>query len=330
VNHKKGKKKGVVRKRLNKKTLMFITLIALLVFFIVYVSINTRIRNAGGYKAAIVDHLSASQPNQTFWQTSKSILNMAGFEVYYYASMAVNVEFYRNLQSHGFKLIIFRVHSAIIEGSDFVCLFTSEPYDDNKARTTYLLDVLNDRLVKAMMYEGAPEYFGITPLFVKDAMKGTFDGAVIIMMGCDGLTHTTMADAFVKKGAKVYISWNGPVSASHTDQVTTQLLQHLITEKNTVKDAVRKTNNEAGADPIYKSVLLFYPDTAEAGNYIIDCYTNKDRNTLDSILSTLTTTCPKRKNGNYFFLFRNFTRMADPLGVISKKVLEHRLVWLIE
>lgn len=59
-----------------------------------------------------------------------------------------------------------------------------------------------------------------------------FKNTVIIAMGCDGLKYTSMAEAFVQKGAKAYISWTGDVSPSHTDQATTHLLQQLITEKN--------------------------------------------------------------------------------------------------
>jgi len=37
----------------------------------------------GSLKAAIVDQLSISQPNETFVETSLAILNTSGFEAYY-------------------------------------------------------------------------------------------------------------------------------------------------------------------------------------------------------------------------------------------------------
>jgi len=66
-------------------------------------------------------------------------------------------------------------------------------------------------------------------------MKGTFQNTTIIMMGCNGLTYPYMAQAFIGKGVKVYISWDLAVSASHTDKATIHLLQRLITEKQTIK-----------------------------------------------------------------------------------------------
>ena len=87
------------------------------------------------------------------------------------------------------------------------------------------------------------------------------------MMGCNGLTYTDMAKAFIEKGAKVYISWNESVLASHTDQATTHIFQHLILEKQSIKQALDNTMKVVGPDPAHKSLLIYYP--IEAGNYTI-------------------------------------------------------------
>jgi len=219
-------------------------------------------------KAAIVDHLSDSYPNQTFVETSKSILRNAGFRVYYYSEAAVDVGFCRKLPSYDFNVIIFRMHSAVYEGSNLLVFFTSESFSDFKARTSYVSDFVSDppRLVRAMMYEGADPYFGITPSFVQ-SMKGEFDDTLIIMMGCNGLdpAHISMAEALINKGAKVCIGWDELVSAFHTDHATACLLQKLFVENKTVKIAVEEVNREVGPDPMYKSKLSWHP--FETGHY---------------------------------------------------------------
>jgi len=223
------------------------------------------------YKAAIVDHLSfrPETTNQTFVQRATAILKAANFSVDYYEGEKVDVEFYRNLPTHGYGLIIFRVHSAAgeIGGEWSLALFTSENYTDKK----YTLEQLDRCLVRVSFILGkGPFYFGISPKFVRSSMNGRFGNTIIIMMGCDGLTplnNTRMADAFIEKGAKVYISWNGDVSTAHTDQATTLLLQHLTLENKTIKMAVEETRNEVGPDPTFKSELLYHPD--EAGNLAI-------------------------------------------------------------
>jgi hypothetical protein len=273
---KKWKRKH--KKKSIKGKIVYVLVASVLIILLLIYFLNTRNQTQTGetkLKAAIVDQLNISYPNQTFWQTAQNILSAEGYKVYYYYATLITVDFYRNLAAHGFDIIILRVHSALAqEQSDILALFTSELYDENKARTNYLWDVLASppRLVKAHASAEEPEFFAITPQFIKD-MPGRFDNSIIIMMGCDGLTYTTMADAFIKKGAKVYISWDGPVSASHTDHATTHLLRYLVTEKQTVRNAVTQTNNNVGADPSYGSKLSWYPSTE--GEYHLSKFTER-------------------------------------------------------
>lgn len=219
-------------------------------------------------KAAIVDHLSLTVPNQTFVETATNTLKQAGFIVDYYPGEEVTVEFYINLPTHKYDIVILRVHSSAHgrAGQEVaVSLFTSERVN----MTKYVYEQQTDQLVEATFSGEEREkgiiYFGITPLFITYSMRGRFSNTVIIMMGCEGLHNPLMAIAFVEKGAKAYISWNGSVLASHTDLATTHLLQHLLIQKQTLEKAVRETMQDVGPDPAYKSELLHYP--LEAGDY---------------------------------------------------------------
>jgi len=226
-------------------------------------------------KAAIVDHLSLTFPNQTFIKTATTALKQAGYSVDYFAGEKVTVELYRNLSACGYKIIILRVHSAIAQdGGPPVCFFTSEPYDQSK----YVWDQFYERLGK-VHYIIADEdqlYFGILPPFLRECMKGKFQNATIIAMGCNGLSHSDMATAFIEKGAKVYISWNAAVSATHTDTATIELLRHLVTEGQTIQQAVNNTMEEVGADPTSGSLLAYYP--LEAGEQTIENFNGKNSN----------------------------------------------------
>jgi len=226
-------------------------------------------------KAAIVDQLSLTLPNKTFIQTTKNILEKAGYAVDYYPSEQVTVEFYRNLPTHDYTLIVLRAHSALrlnlapMDRPDFsvpeqldpsVVFFTSERFDPYK----YLPEVLTDKLLQVAYNLSGPKltwptYFAITSKFIRQDMKGQFQNTTIIMMGCNGLTCTDMARALIQKGAKVYISWDKSISVNHTDQATAYLLKHLITEKQTIGQATDETMKEVGFDPAYKSQLSYYP-----------------------------------------------------------------------
>jgi len=195
-------------------------------------------------KAAIVDHLSLTNPNQTFTEAAATTLTSAGYTVDYYSGEKVTVEFYRNLPSHRYRLIIFRVHT-----TGRGAFFTSEVY----STSLHVWEQLNDQIWRVSYDGNEPFYFGISPSFVKSCMNGGFNETIIVAMGCTTLQFNDMAQAFIEKGAKVYIGWTGSVSASHTDTATVRLLHYLLIDKFTIKNAIRKTMEEVGPDPISKA-----------------------------------------------------------------------------
>jgi hypothetical protein len=217
------------------------------------------------FKAVIVDHLSLTFPNQNFMETVADLLVNAGYTVDYFSGEKVTVEFYRSLPTRGYDIAVLRVHSAVAFGAHEVDLFTSEPYSERK----YVYEQLTDQVSQAIIQMSSVNTFGITSKFVRLSMKGKFNNSVIIMMGCNGLTYTDMAEAFVNKGAKAYIGWNASVTTNRTDTATISLLQHLIVQKETVKRAVENTMKEVGPDPTHNSVLGYYP--VKSGDYVIPC-----------------------------------------------------------
>jgi len=219
-------------------------------------------------RAAIIDQLSLTYPNQTFVETATTILNQAGFTVDYYSGDKVTVEFFRNLATRNYSLLIFRSHSTA-QGA----FFTSEPYDD-----AHLEEQLNRYVWTTAYYRGGPTYFAISPSFITSRAKGTFNGSIIITMGCYGSQlndmELDMAEAFIDRGAKAYIGWSGSVLAERTDLAITHLLQHIFVERLEIKEAVARTMEEIGEDPVYKSTLLALPDelhTIESTQIVETC-----------------------------------------------------------
>ena len=279
--HKKHFKKGVSRGRHFSQAKQHHNLWKIAIYLLAAIAISSavvaisfdffRSSEPEVSKAAIVDQGSlspAAGPNPVFIETATNILEEAGYTVDYYPGEEVTVEFYKNLPTHGYRLIILRVHSSATElqGKEFVespvALFTSEPYSQKK----YVYEQLTSQLVVA--HYPMPEssyYFAILPEFVTANTEGRFQNTIIVMMGCEGLTNTKMAEAFIEKGAKAYISWSQSVSANHTDQATIYLLTHLLTEKQTIEQAVENTMKEVGPDPVYDGLLIYYP--ISSGNY---------------------------------------------------------------
>ena len=210
--------------------------------------------------AAIVDQLSLTQPNPEFVSSARVTLARAGYTVDYIPGEQVTVDLYRTLPERHYDLIILRAHAGITTEVDYasgerskteyVSLFTGEPYNEDK----YPDEQLN-RLGQARYYEGAPPLFGIGPDFVEYSMEGSFDNALIIMMGCDGLRSQRTAQAFLDRGAQAFVSWSKPVSAPQTDSATERLLELLLIERLPAAEAVSQTAAEVGPDPVYKGEL---------------------------------------------------------------------------
>jgi hypothetical protein len=216
-------------------------------------------------KAAIIDHLSISWANPAFVKETAGILKRAGYHVDYYGGEQVTVEFYRNLPTLGYHVIVLRAHTAYIHKYLSLSIFTSEPY----SRQKYVYEQLRNRVASGYIQpyqKGDPQYFVITDKFVRFSMKGSFDDTLVLLMGCTGIKKCA-ATAFLDKGARACVGWDGLVSAGHTDKATLQLLKHLVAEKQTIIDAVTGTMKEVGQEPEYKSTLLFWP--IKAGNYTV-------------------------------------------------------------
>ena len=216
--------------------------------------------------AVIVDQLSVGVPEPPFARSVTDQLEAAGYTVDYYPGEEVTVDFYRQLPTLGYDLILLRAHSGLIQGGERegeAFLFTSEPYNNQK----HTEDLSEQRLLSATYSRDSlsselsdiPRFFGIVPDFIKSSMTGTFDGATIVLMGCNGLTSSTMAAAFVERGAKAIVSWDDLVTGDHTDAATDRLLELLLQGGLPLGEAVAQTAAEVGPDPWYGSELRFYP-----------------------------------------------------------------------
>lgn len=207
--------------------------------------------------AVIVDQLSLTAPNPRFVASATDTLEEAGYSVDYYPGEEVTVDLYRDLQTAGYELIIFRAHSSRLVGEwagnlyAETAFFTSEPYD----RTEYVEEQRGGRLVQVAADVGSPVYFGVGAEFVRSSMRGSFEGSTVIMMGCNGLLADTTAQSFLDRGAVAAITWDKDVSAVHTDAATERLLQLLALQGMTPEQAVAQAAADIGPDPVFGAQL---------------------------------------------------------------------------
>jgi len=210
-------------------------------------------------RAAIIDQLCVLQPNQALLDQLTQELQDYGFAVDIYQGDEITIDFYQSLPGPGYKIIIFRAHSGLLSSKEGVVnktsLFTNEPYSETK----HVKEQLSDQLAMARIDKNHPYVFSIRDKFVTHSMKGEFNETAIIMMGCSCLFIDDLAQAFIDKGASVYLAWGATVGLGYVDQATIYLMKQLCKEKTTVKKAVSNTMTTIGPDPQFGARLKYFP-----------------------------------------------------------------------
>jgi hypothetical protein len=218
-------------------------------------------------KAGIIDQISVTENDTGFDAKASAILTSAGFAVDVWKGTDVTVDFYRQLPQLGYRLIILRVHSGLllsikdskITASDTTYLFTGETYSTKK----HVSEQLTNRVSNALMTDTYPLVFAINSQFITDDMNGSFNKAAVIAMGCESYKLDDLANAFIKKGASLFVGWSSVVSLDYVDGTTLDLLDNLCAKNMPVTESMASTMDRAGADPYFGTFLKAYPAQAE-------------------------------------------------------------------
>jgi len=266
----KRQKRRTAQKKLNRKLLYGVVLVTIVLLAILVVYYIFFMPFTESWTAAIVDQLIIEEDfiNQNFNDTITSLLNASGFDVKYYHGTTVTIDFYRELPLKGSKIMILRAHSAVRNetNTNYVDLFTSEIYD---GEGEWQYSGYGDQISIAEFRYTGQKYLAIGPTFVKWSMKGRFDSnCVVILMGCESLKETSMAQALIDKGARVVFGWlTSDVVDSDADASTEQLLQYLLAENpENIQGAKIKINQQPHLN---NATLDYYPKNEETKYYTI-------------------------------------------------------------
>ncbi len=215
----------------------------------------------GALKAAIVDQLYNRRENQAFIELTTSDLEDYGFEVDIYQGDIINVDFYQQLPTGGYKLIIFRVHSGLLENQqsvgDKTWMFTNEHY----SRMKHFFKQMRGQVTHATTEPDEPTIFAVGTKFINECMEENFNDTVVILMGCAAFRSEDLAEAFINNGASAYIAWDASVGLQYVDDATITLIDKLCVKEIPVAQAVEETMDEHGIDPVGNAVLKYYPQT---------------------------------------------------------------------
>ena len=240
-------------------------------------------------KAVIIDQLHDYMPNQSFHEEATKYLGNAGYAVDVFKSEDITVDFYKKLPSMGYDFIVIRSHALIGRAAeDPVMLLTNEKSTNDKyiyeqlfgiiditllhVRDTIHLSIGDLQETNEVVYslrnssqgsdwkvsDGHEPYFAIGPKAVKEMMVGQFPGSTIILGGCNTLSNTLMAEAFLKKGASEIIGWDGLVYSSDNDRVMLAVLVETLENKMYLDKAVDVVMENFTPVSGFPAILQYY------------------------------------------------------------------------
>ena len=182
----------------------------------------------------------------------------------------LDLRFFIDLPAKEYSVVVLRVHSGILgegeEKAEGSWLFTNEPCQTG---FKYTDQRLTRKVAAASIDEEHQPVFAIGSRFVTETMQGTFPGTVVIAMGCRSFIDNDLAEAFIAKGASLYIGWSGLVTLDYTDEITQVLVDKLFRQGMIVQEAIDTTLAEIGTQASHEATLRYYPSES-GGKSITD------------------------------------------------------------
>ncbi len=197
----------------------------------------------------ILDTLPNTGP-ETFATRCRAILEPAGYTVETYTGTEVTVERIKNLKDY--PIVVLRMHSSVF--NDGVWFYTGEPYSN----TEHVLEQLTNELHIGRTSPTSEPTFAIGSTYIRKNLEDDLDGAIIMLMGCDGLRRNDLARSFTDSGASVFVSWDGPVTIEQTDDATIELLRCLVEDGASLEVSIDAAMH-VEARVAFNSTLAYYP-----------------------------------------------------------------------
>ena len=197
----------------------------------------------------VYDQLS-DVPSDVGFEAEVRVIFKDGINVEYLSGEEVSVGTLRHCPGSS-TLAVFRVHSGVFDNETW--LFTGEGYSESG----HIMDQLKGLVHIARCSSTSELVFAVGPEFIREYW-GELDGTVVLLMGCESMDDTGLADEMVRLGASLVVGWRGPVSIDESDEATLMLLEALVSG-SPVEEAVEMVNAELGLG----DRLVFYPPEAQ-------------------------------------------------------------------
>jgi len=191
-------------------------------------------------KALIYDSLAREYPNPDVIDKVIRLLIEANYSVDIYIGVNATLDPLYYLSEY--DLVILRAHGGFNDNPSIgkplgQYVFTGIYFEE--AIEIYGKDKINDLYKRNYIAKGViprpgysinelPKYVIVSPLFFKEMISSMKHGSIIIYTGCYGLDNDVLADIFLDKGARAYISFKGNVTWVFGDKILEILIEYLV------------------------------------------------------------------------------------------------------
>ena len=230
------------------------------------------IMDSDGPRSAILDQLYNDHPDGNLEDISIKYFKDAGYQVDFYTTDELTVDFFRQLPSMNYDYIVIRSH-ALGEGTigESSSIFTGQKYSKHIYIKEQFLGHLG-RGIPILYAEDAnlvgearlnQTYFVVGSKFVEEYMVGQFQNSTIILAGCETADGSILADSLIKRGASEVIGWTGLVDSNDNALTLVSLLNKTLVNDIELKDAIQMEMEERKKFLKYPATLKYF--SSESG-----------------------------------------------------------------
>lgn len=197
-------------------------------------------------EVAVVDQFYSYDSN--FSDEVTDLFGGEGVEVDVFEN--ITVDLYRRLPTMGYKVIIFRVHSAsgadLVNGSKIIGspIYSTEEYESSKYPILQSKNFLVPAVAQDWYRDEEMRVFAVMPKFIATKTEGEFNNTLIVFDSCDVVKPENdykLFQAFYEKGAGAVIGWKGLITINQGDEGTLKLMRNIVDGKK-LGESVSQTN----------------------------------------------------------------------------------------
>ncbi|MCS7119837.1 MAG: hypothetical protein RMJ07_07165 [Nitrososphaerota archaeon] len=181
-------------------------------------------------------------------------LERAGYSVDYYKNEDVTLDLLKRIDNEGYGVIYINTHGFL--DSNKVVIFTREKKELGKEEI-YKDDIESGRIGCFELDESLKGYYYITPeFFYFYGTDGQYSDALVFIDACFSGNNSSLADVFLKLGAKCFIGWSCLVGVEHGVKMDGLFFHIICTRGLTVTQSLAFTV----PDPVSGARLVYFGD----------------------------------------------------------------------